>query len=739
LVGGATASWAANPSSITLQGNNFNIAQIARDTGTINASLLTVQLATGSINSDLQTSKNAIAVTTTTLQTKINLVGVATGTINATLLTVQLATGTINVDLQASKTAIAVTTTTLQANINAVGVATGSINTTLLTVQLATGTMNTDLQSSKTAIAVTTTTLQTNINSVSLATGTINADLQSSKTAIATSTNTLKTAIDNKIVSLSTGVTGNLSVNSLNGGASATSSTFWRGDGTWETPAGGGGGGASSLAIFDGGVQISSPTAIINANGSQFIISLAGGATANFDLDPSSVTLLGPSVGLGAETTGNYVANAQTTSPLTGGSAGSAGATLTLDIDRSSFTLLGPSITSGELPTNIAYLDVAQQWSATQNFGQSSMTVNGLRVTSATVNGLTVSTITVSGLNASEFVKTNALKGLGTASKIDVSSEVVNLLAVANGGTGTASPGLVAGTNITSITGTWPNQTINAATQGGSGAPGGSDRSVQRNSTGTFAGVGGWNVYTSSIVISSGTYETYLSTLNVTSSMTVTNVSNLNLSGVSLTLGATAAPSGKYVEGTTWNDSTQKSIRTVVSGATQTISGTMWTVTGSSNHLNSATTGYMLDPAKGVGGLTFPANFWTVGKTVYMVMMGTNTHNSTNTLQQTIRIGSTIVASSGAIAGVATGPGNGIWELRVMMTCRVTGASGQIYTTGQFLTSNTKATFSTWPLFNTGNTVDTTADQRLDWTLLYGTASTVNSITINNGYVEVRN
>jgi len=41
-------------------------------------------------------------------------------------------------------------------------------------------------------------------------------------------------------------------------------------------------------------------------------------------------------------------------------------------------------------------------------------------------------------------------------------TNVTGTVAVANGGTGTATPALVAGTNVT-ITGTWPNQTVNSS------------------------------------------------------------------------------------------------------------------------------------------------------------------------------------------------------------------------------------------------------------------------------------
>jgi len=96
--------------------------------------------------------------------------------------------------------------------------------------------------------------------------------------------------------------------------------------------------------------------------------------------------------------------------------------------------------------------------------------------TLAVANGGTgVTTSTGSGNNVLSTSPTLVTPLLGTPTSgvatnltgLPLTTGVTGLLPVANGGTGTATPSLVAGTNVT-ISGSFPNQTVNA-TAGGSG------------------------------------------------------------------------------------------------------------------------------------------------------------------------------------------------------------------------------------------------------------------------------
>lgn len=119
--------------------------------------------------------------------------------------------------------------------------------------------------------------------------------------------------------------------------------------------------------------------------------------------------------------------------------------------------------------TNISFAQIssAQVYSAgtglTLSGTQFSITNTGTAGTYGSASQVPVFTTNAQGQVTG--VTNTSIAIAGSAVSGDISGNAANvtgIVAVANGGTGTATPSLVAGSNVT-ITGTWPNQTINSS------------------------------------------------------------------------------------------------------------------------------------------------------------------------------------------------------------------------------------------------------------------------------------
>ncbi len=240
-----------------------------------------------------------------------------------------------------------------------------------------------------------------------------------------------------------------------------------------------GGGGSAVIAISSGSatssVIVTSPTTNVVVDSNTFTAKLQGASTSFIGLNPSSVTLLGQDL------SGTYLTNSSATATYL--QLSSATATYLQNSSATATYLQNSSATATYLQLSSATATYLQNSSATATYLQlSSATATYLQKSSATATYASIS----GSLNYWQYPSTGTfVDALGvsvstlTATSTSTLAYVTISTFTASSGTVTnlnistlqgVTPGLVVGTNITSITGTWPNQTINAATQGGGAA-----------------------------------------------------------------------------------------------------------------------------------------------------------------------------------------------------------------------------------------------------------------------------
>jgi hypothetical protein len=343
-----------------------------------------------------------------------------------------------------------------------------------------TGTLSTqtDLQNALNAIGASTNTLNATTATLSASTTTLQTQLNS----LAASTGTLQTQINS--VATSTGVL-SVSTSSIQTQINGLASTYLTN--------------SSATATY---LQDSSATlTYLNQTVAASTYLTQSSATATY-LQLSSATAT-------YQPKGSYLTANQTIT-LSGDATGSGATAIAVTAAANQANIKTLSASSETVSGNL----LVTGW-AIHAGSETVSAAGGLGVTFGVIAGsVTVSSENVTGaLTANSEVLTNALP-------------------VASGGTGTASPSITAGTNITSVTGTWPNVTINAATQGGSGASLTSSNTwTAGQSFNSFTNLSGTTTISGGVFISSAINIAIPSV--ITTTMTITSTMSIILASCS--------------------------------------------------------------------------------------------------------------------------------------------------------------------------------------------------------------
>jgi hypothetical protein len=181
-------------------------------------------------------------------------------------------------------------------------------------------------------------------------------------------------------------------------------------------------------------------------------------------------------------------------------------------------------------------------------------------------------------------------------------------------------------------------------------------------------------------------------------------------------------------------------------GATVTLSGNTFTITagsggGASGPLATSVTSKtvtsttsetsIIGTLASGGSLTTAANYFAAGTTLEVDVTGYFSSAITDTLNLKIKAGSTVVASTGAVAyGVLT---NKVFRVIAQITCRTAGASGTFRVNTFLETAGSALTPQESQLLNTSDvTLDTTGTLAWDATATWSASSASDTITGTN-------
>ena len=282
-----------------------------------------------------------------------------------------------------------------------------------------------------------------------------------------------------------------------------------------------------------------------------------------------------------------------------------------------------------------------------------------------------------------------AFTAAGTAGQLVLSGgsgapTFATLLPVANGGTGTATPSIVAGTNVT-VTGTWPNQTINST------------------------GGGGGSGTVTSVAISGGTTGLTVTGSPITTSGTITIAGILAVAN-----GGTGTATPSIVAGTnvtvtgTWPNQT---INATASG-----SGTVTSVAATVPSFLSVTGSPITTSgtlAISLSGTALPVANGGTGQTTYtdgQLLIGNSTGNTLSKATLTAGAGVTITNGSGTITIAAAGGGGGtVTSVAQTFTGGIISVAGSPITLSGTLALTVAGTSGGIPYFSSGTTWATSA------------------------------